>query len=386
LSIFKIKIEKIVSGGHGFSVLENGQIIFTDFVLPQEEVEVQLVQSKKGYAWGRLQQVLTPSPLRIAPRCEFFGTCGGCQFQMVDYPFQLNLKQEMVQEAMFRIGKLEVPVNPVISANQPFFYRNKGSFQLFGDRQIGYCKPGRNIPFAIQNCPIMEQAINDKIRDFLLNPQERANLDVKKKALTIRSNFKGETINSTIKRHAFTDKVAGLQFFVDVDTFFQVNRGIIPLWLGYIEKLILKHKVGQGLLDLYCGVGIISQYLAKHFEKVVGIEVNSRLVENGNKVLKENNINNAQFIVADAARFNDYGFLYDTVIINPPRKGIDSVMTQVLIHNAPPVIIYSSCNPDTFARDVGALHQGGYALDEVQPFDMFPQTQHSEVVGVLYKK
>ncbi len=386
MSIFKIKIEKIVSGGHGFSVLENGQIIFTDFVLPQEEVEVQLVQSKKGYAWGRLQQVLTPSPLRIAPRCEFFGTCGGCQFQMVDYPFQLNLKQEMVQEAMFRIGKLEVPVNPVISANQPFFYRNKGSFQLFGDRQIGYCKPGRNIPFAIQNCPIMEQAINDKIRDFLLNPQERANLDVKKKALTIRSNFKGETINSTIKRHAFTDKVAGLQFFVDVDTFFQVNRGIIPLWLGYIEKLILKHKVGQGLLDLYCGVGIISQYLAKHFEKVVGIEVNSRLVENGNKVLKENNINNAQFIVADAARFNDYGFLYDTVIINPPRKGIDSVMTQVLIHNAPPVIIYSSCNPDTFARDVGALHQGGYALDEVQPFDMFPQTQHSEVVGVLYKK
>lgn len=381
---FQVKIEKIVSGGHGFSLLD-GQVVFTDYSLPGELVEVMLVKSKKGYSWGRLQKILEPSPLRIEPKCQYFGTCGGCQFQMIDYKNQMEIKKGIIAESMTRIGKISVPVNDIIESDNAFYYRNKGSFQVFGSNEIGYCKPGRNVPFAITSCPIMEHPINDKIKEFLETPAERVKLKGMK-ALVIRSNQDGKTINSTIKRDKFTDSTSGLNFIVDVDTFFQVNRNIIPKWLSYIKKLILQHKVGKGLLDLYCGVGIIAQYLAPHFDHVVGIEVNKRLVENGNAVLKENKITNAQFIEADASRFYDYGFDYDTVIINPPRTGIDKNMVKTLTEVKPEVIIYSSCNPDTFARDVQMLSEGGYGIDEIQPFDMFPQTQHCEVVGVLYLK
>lgn len=381
-----VTIEKIVSGGYGFVRLSEEKVVFVPFSLPGEELDIALFDQKKNYAFGKILDIKKPSPRRVAPRCPLFGTCGGCQFQMTDYQTQLIHKKFIIEESVRRIAKLDVPVNDPIPADNPFFYRNKGSFQVFGSQELGYCKPGTTIPFAIESCPIMEEAINAKIADFLSEPSERAKLSGMK-ALVIRSNHAGETINSTIKRDFFMEETAGLQFRVDVDTFFQVNRSIIPKWLEYIKTLILRHgNVGQGLLDLYSGVGTISQYLAPHFEQVVGIEVNKTLVENGNKVLQVNKIANARFIVADASRFFDYGLQYDTVIINPPRKGISRGMVKTLTEAKPQVIIYSSCNPDTFSRDIRHLSESGYNIDEIQPFDMFPQTQHSEVVGVLYLK
>lgn len=381
-----VTIEKIVSGGYGFVRLSEEKVVFVPFSLPGEELEIALFDQKKNYAFGKILEIKKPSPQRIASLCPLFGTCGGCQFQMTDYPTQLIHKKFIIEESVRRIAKLDVPVNDPIPADNPFFYRNKGSFQVFGTQELGYCKPGTTVPFAIESCPIMEEAINAKIADFLQDPSERAKL-AGMKALVIRSNNLGETINSTIKRDFFMEETAGLQFRVDVDTFFQVNRSIIPKWLEYIKTLILKHdNVGQGLLDLYSGVGTISQYLAPHFEQVVGIEVNKTLVDNGNKVLQINKIDNARFIVADASRFFDYGLKYDTVIINPPRKGISRGMVKTLSEAKPEVIIYSSCNPDTFSRDIRHLSESGYNIDEIQPFDMFPQTQHSEVVGVLYLK
>ncbi len=381
----KVTIEKIISGGYGFTRLAKDKVIFTPFTLPGEEVEIEITQKKKNFSFATPLGIIKASPKRETPICPLFGMCGGCQFQMTDYQNQLEIKRSIIEDEIRRIAKLDVPVNNHTESDTPFNYRNKGSFQVFGAQQLGFCKPGTTQPFAIKRCPLMEESINKKIEEFLNNPDENIKLE-KMKALVIRSNHKGETINSTIKRNKFMEKTAGLFFSVDVDTFFQVNRSIIPKWLEYIKQLILKYKVGKGLLDLYSGVGTISQYLAPIFDHVIGIEINKRLVLNGNEVLKLNKINNAEFKIADASRFYQYGFKYDTVIINPPRKGISYKMVETLIKSSPKVIIYSSCNPDTFARDIRQLSDGGYKIDEIQPFDMFPQTQHSEVVGVLYKK
>jgi tRNA/tmRNA/rRNA uracil-C5-methylase (TrmA/RlmC/RlmD family) len=378
-----VEIEKIVSGGLGIARVDE-KPVFVPFTLPGEKVNISITQGKKSFAFGKVEKWMETSSRRIEPACPLFGMCGGCQFQMTDYETQLEIKKGIIQESVNRIGKMDVPVNDSIPSDSQFHYRNKGSFQVFGQEEIGYCKPRTTIPFAIEDCPIMEKAINEKIRNFLSDPQEREKLQGMK-ALVIRSNNHGETINSTIKRDAFTEKVAGLDFMVDVDTFFQVNRTIVPKWLSYIQKLMATHKVGKGLLDLYCGVGIIGQYLAPEFDRVIGMEINKRLVENGNAVLERNGITNAEFMVADASKFYDYGFDYDTVVINPPRKGISYRMIQTLVKTAPKVVIYSSCNPDTFARDIRQLSEGGYRIDEIQPFDMFPQTQHSEVVAVLYR-
>ncbi len=378
----KVEVEKIISGGYGLA--RNGEhALFIPFSLPGEVLNIEIVNSKKSYSFAKIKDIVYKSSDRINPKCPLFGYCGGCQFQMTHYEKQLELKRNIIEESMIRIGKLDVPVNPIISSDEQFHYRNKGSFQVFNQNQLGYCVPGTTKPFSIQNCPIMEKAINSRIKEFYENSELSEKIKGMK-ALVIRSNDREETINSTIKRDQFIDVVANLKFVVDVDTFFQVNRTIVPKWLSYIKQLILKHKVGAGLLDLYCGVGIISQFLSPYFDHVIGIEINKRLVQNGNKVLAMNNIKNAQFIIADAAKFYDYGFTYDTVIINPPRKGISYKMVKTLAKIKPRVVIYSSCNPDTFARDVKHLCDGGYKIDEIQPFDMFPQTNHSEVVGVLY--
>ena len=378
----KLKIEKVVSGGLGFSKLDE-KVYFVPFSLPGELILGEVYENNKDYAFVKIKEIVESSPNRIEPKCKIFGYCGGCQLQMTNYETQLKIKKEMIEESIKRISKIEIPVMDIVKSDSVFNYRNKGSFQVFDDQKIGYCEPGTTNPFPIKYCPIMEEPINKRISEILSVDSEREKIKGMK-ALVIRSNFDGKTIDSTKKSDSFVEKVEGLNFIVDIDTFFQVNRAIIPKRLNHKLSHVLKYKVGKGLLDLYCGVGIISQFLAPHFESVIGIEINKTLVKNGLKALEMNNIKNTKLIIAEASHFNELGFKYDTVIINPPRKGISYKMIKSLISAKPKVIIYSSCNPDTFARDIRQLIGGGYSIEYVQGFDMFPNTKHLEVVGVLY--
>ncbi|HOJ49820.1 MAG TPA: class I SAM-dependent RNA methyltransferase [Spirochaetota bacterium] len=380
----KIRIEKVVSGGLGFSRIDE-KVYFVPFTLPGELIFGEIYEDKKEYAFVRVKEIIEKSEKRITPVCPIFGYCGGCQLQMTDYKTQLSIKKDMIEESISRIAKIDIPVMDIVESDKVFNYRNKGSFQVFNGSKIGYCEPGTTDPFPIESCPIMEEPINRRIKEFLTIEEENKKIEGMK-ALVIRSNFESKIIDSTIKKDWFIENVAGLNFIVDIDTFFQVNRTIIPKWLGHIKDLVLNYKVGKGLLDLYSGVGIISQYLAPYFDHVIGIEINKTLVKNGNKALELNKINNTKFITADASRFYSLGFIYDTVIINPPRKGISYKMIKSLIQSKPKVIIYSSCNPDTFARDIRQLIAGGYSIDYIQGFDMFPNTKHLEVVGVIYLK
>lgn len=380
-----VLIEKIVSGGYGLARLSNGKIALIKQTLPQEQVTITYKENNKDFVFGKVDLILESSPLRITPKCSLFGYCGGCQLQMASYQNQMKIKEKMIQESLSHIGKKEIAVLPIIESDQQFHYRNKGSFQVFQEGKIGFCKPGTTFPFAIEECPLMEDPINQRIKDYQ-NPESKAKLD-QLKALNIRSNQQGQVIDSTIKRDCFQDHIEHLQFLVDIDTFFQVNRFIVPLWLKHIQKKVMELSQGKSLLDLFCGVGIIGQYLSPFFEKVVGIEINKRLIENGQKVLELNNIHNFTFVNQDASYFQAHHGDHDTVIVNPPRTGLPEFMTQQLITLRPPVVIYSSCNPDTFARDMALLiDHGHYIINEVQPFDMFPQTHHSEIVGIFYQK
>jgi tRNA/tmRNA/rRNA uracil-C5-methylase (TrmA/RlmC/RlmD family) len=380
-----VVIEKIISGGYGLSHLSNDKVIMIKHALPHEEILVSYKENNKDFCFGKIKEIIKPSPLRIEPLCPLFTSCGGCQFQMLHYENQLHFKHEIIKESLSRIAKKDLDIHPLIASERSFHYRNKGSFQVFKQGEIGFCKPGTTIPFKVSFCPLMEEPINERIKHYEdpLQKEKIKNL----KALNIRSNIDGDVIDSQIKGSFFIDKVSSLGFIVDIDTFFQVNRFIIPLWLEKIKSLVEKYTDGKELLDLFCGVGIIGQYLSPLFKKVVGIEVNKRLIENGNKVLEMNNIHNMSFINEDASLFTEHSFIYDTIIVNPPRTGLPTFMTKQLLSLKPKVIIYSSCNVDTFARDISLLiDEGGYFIEEVQPFDMFPQTHHVEVIGVLFRK
>lgn len=379
-----VNIEKLVSGGLGLCNTKTG-IIFTPFVFPGEQAEIELCKVKSDYSVARLLRLVKASPLRQEPPCPLFTFCGGCQYQMMPYENQLIEKKNIIQESIQRIVHFTPQINPVIPSDNSFYYRNKASYQVFNINQIGFCRPGTTKPFAIEKCILMEKPIIKQTDIYINETIEKQKINYKK-CLVIRSNFEGKTITSLNKQESFTEKIKELKFIVNIDSFFQINRTVIPKWLDYIKQKSQDYSLGLGLIDLYAGCGIISQHLAPLYENVVGIEIDKNLVKNGNRGLEMNNIHNAQYIQADANQFDSIGLKYDTIIINPPRKGIQAKTLKAIIQAKPKAIIYSSCNPDTFARDLCQFKENNYTINEIQPFDMFPQTRHCEVVGIMTKK
>lgn len=372
-NVFELNIEKMTSQGFGLGFQE-GKAIFVPFAYPEEIHRIEITEDKKSHAFARSMEIIKKRDERRNPVCPLFQTCGGCQFQDVTYDYQLKIKKEILEESLLRIGKLKTQVNDVIPSEWEFRYRNKGSFQV-KNLQMGYCYPGTTKVFFFEECALLDNSIENHVKT--LTGDESLN---ELKNINIRSNIKGEIIDSRTNNAFFIDEYAGLKFIVDINAFFQVNKTIVPKWLEYIRTLILESD--RYAVDLYCGIGIIAQAIAGKTAKVSGIEINKRQIKQAEECLKMNGINNVEFISADAENFLEHsGKHIDLLVINPPRVGMSKWLIRDVVDNPVSHIIYSSCNPDTFARDAGRLEEGGFKLVSVQPFDMFPQTHHLELVG-----
>lgn len=388
------------------STHEPGQgswVVMVPFSLPGERVRARVFRNQKNFSEADLVEVLTPSPGRVEPRCALFGQCGGCQYQHLNYEGQLKWKRQQVAELLEHLAGISHPVNPVIGSPEQFGYRSKITphFQTkswtdeAGDESfpIGFLKQGtRGNIVDVPTCPIATEAINTKLADVRADVQAKlARQEFKKGAtLLLRHAEEGVVTEHDAVIHeviAQPGDQPDLRLHFLARDFFQNNPFILPAFTGYVRQQAEATGASR-LVDAYCGSGLFALSLAPSFEQVAGVEISETSVQFATENAKANGIANASFIAGDAtAIFADLEFdPTDTVmVIDPPRKGCDEAFLQQLFAFGPKAVVYVSCDPATQMRDLVHFKDAGYAVTDVQPFDLFPQTRHLECVTTLVK-
>lgn len=444
--LVEVSITDLNDTGEGVGRLE-GRVIFVPDTVPGDRALVRLVRVKSSYTIGKLHQLLEKSPHRVRPSCIVADKCGGCQWQHVDYNYQLETKQNLVVQALERIGGFtSPPIAPISSAEPSLAYRNKATYPLkrsaTGQVQAGYYQKGSHQLINLNQCPVQDSRLNPllaeikrdieqqgwsiydenrhqgKLRHLALRIGRRTgemlltlvttdwklqNLKVQaEKWLTDYPDLVGVCVNRNPHRTnvIFGDETrcvagqpylreefAGIEFLLRPETFFQVNTEVAEALLNVIvEQLALRGN--EVLVDAYCGIGTFTLPLAKRVRQAIGLEVQSASVEQAQLNAQINGIDNVMFKAgAVETLLPQLGIAPDVVLLDPPRKGCDRGVIDTLVHTSPKCIVYISCKPATLARDLKLLCQtGSYQLTHVQAADFFPQTPHVECAAFLQHK
>ncbi|MHB9095527.1 MAG: 23S rRNA (uracil(1939)-C(5))-methyltransferase RlmD [Eubacteriales bacterium] len=440
----KLTIETVNHSGEGVGRYK-GLAVFVPFTVPGEEAVVRITGLRKNFAYGAVVKLLSLSDRRTEPRCPAFDTCGGSQFQHIDYQLQLELKQRLVEDSLKRIGKITgVSVKPAIGMAQPWGYRNKAQFQVNpveGRIRLGFFEEGTHTLVPSADCLLLDSQIREIalmveeiLNKFAAAPYDREsgtglvrNVVIRKGWYTsevmvvlVTSDEKfpdefalaGEIrdrvpeIVSVVRNictnpgrqvlgrenHVLSgqgtiiDKLGDLVFHISPTSFFQVNS--LQTEILYEKVLEFAGLTGQEtVLDIYCGIGTISLFLARQAGRVIGFEVSREAVDDATGNARANRITNAEFVSGKAEeclpKLVKQGVNPDVIVVDPPRQGVEKRALQAIADMAPKKLIYVSCDPATMARDANFLSFRGYRIKEVQPVDMFPQTNHVECIIMM---
>jgi tRNA/tmRNA/rRNA uracil-C5-methylase (TrmA/RlmC/RlmD family) len=362
-----------------------GIVVFVPFVLVGETVAVEITEVKKNFARAKLVRVETPSPERVKPECRYFGACGGCQYQHVAYAAQLLLKHKQIADLFERVGKISSDkIAPVIPCPQPYGYRNRIMIRSQWNKpeqklNIGFIRADCGLVEDIEECKIAEPALNEQILHVRAHPPPKGGIKV---VLRVQPENWDVPPDSFFQNNFFL-----LPKLVDTIRGFIGGTGVSPVRSGeHTGKMPvpLKH-----LIDLYCGVGFFGIELADAVESFVGVEYDQRAIQSARKNAAARKIANGEFIAAKAEDvlpelLKKFSPEKTAVILDPPRKGCQPEILQLLRETRPAQVVYVSCHPATMARDLNILcGDGVFELAQVQPLDMFPQTQHVECVADL---
>jgi len=410
-----VRFEKLVFGGDCLGRLPDGRAVFVPFVLPCETAEIVITESKERFARGEVIRLLEQSPQRIQAPCPYFGVCGGCHYQHLDYSQQLKLKKELVVDQLQRIGKFsDLPPIEITPSPQPFGYRNQAQFHPVNSQDaasgLGFKKVNSNEIIPIVRCLLIPDDLNDLLTQIMLEPDSGIN----RLAMRIDSDgelmlvFEGESdeppelnielpISSAYLgpsgqsfnlsgNDALVYKILGKEFLVSPESFFQVNLPVAEEMLRHVLSLV-ENQQNLNILELYSGVGLFTHFLAPHASQLTAIESSpsacfdfvSNLDEFDNVSLYEGTVEEILPGLIDQIH------LVNMVLLDPPRAGLNARARHALIDLAPDQIIYISCDPSTLARDLKHLAETGYNLQSLQTFDMFPQTAHVETMTVLQR-
>jgi tRNA/tmRNA/rRNA uracil-C5-methylase (TrmA/RlmC/RlmD family) len=364
----EVVVEDLAFGGEGVARVQDF-VVFIPLVIPGERVRAEVVEVKKNFARARLIQVLEPSPARVEPRCPYFGDCGGCQYQHIQYERQLELKHKQVTDLLERIGGLtRARVESVAPCPRPYGYRNRimvrSQWNKLEQRLvIGYLGADNRRVVDVEQCPIADDRLNEQLQEARRNPPPRGGLKV-----VLRLEPEG--------------------WEVPPDSFFQTNFHALPLLVEAV-RACLREGGAEYLVDAYCGVGFFALSCAGQVKHFLGVEVDLAAVRAARRNAQARGITNGEFF---AARTEDllpdillrYAPERTVVILDPPRTGCPAPSLELLRRQQARQIIYISCHPAALARDLNILCAGGvYELVRVRPVDMFPQTQHVECVADL---
>lgn len=363
-----VTVTDLAFGGEG--VARVGEfVVFVPFVIPGEEVEVEIAEVKKSFARARPLRVVRPSPDRVTPRCRYFGACGGCQYQHVSYPRQLEFKRKQIADLFERVGGFRAAaVQPVVPCPQPYGYRNRIMIRSQWNKpeqklNIGFIRWDGGLVEDISECAIAEPALNDQIRHVRAHPPPKGGIKV-------------------------VLRVAPDGWDVPPDSFFQNNFFLLPELVATVRDGL--HAAGtRDLVDAYCGVGFFALELADAVERYVGIEYDQLAITAARKNAQRRGRPNGEFLVGRTEDLLEQVITRHTpeattVLLDPPRKGCSRDILELLRQIRPAQILLVSCHPATLARDLNVLcAEGVFALQKLVPLDMFPHTQHVECVADL---
>lgn len=438
-----VKIEKLSNLGLGIAKVD-GFVIFVENACPGDEAKIVITNVSKTYANAKVLEIITPSNSRVEPFCPMQKICGACQLQFIDYDYQLELKRQIVEDALHSIAGIDIDVPLTISSPQNQAYRHKIQYPVTRTKVskrilAGYYKPHSHEIVNIKYCPIQPE-ICDKIVDYIRENASKFGVtgynekkhdgDLKHIVLRVSANsgrvlvtlvinskqpfakiksfaadifeafeeVSGVCLNFNSKRTNVilsdnTDCVAGESFVeeklldktfkIGADTFFQVNPKSAENIFSYVKHEIEKTPSAT-VLDAYAGIAAFGIVVSDIASKVVSVEANSSSIEKASEVLRMNNINNVELHSEDTTKYlKSVKRKFDVTIIDPPRKGCTPESLDETLHHTKDKIIYVSCNPATLARDLRYLTEKGCTLESIQPFDMFCHTYHVETVAVL---
>ena len=327
---------------------ESGKAIFVPYTIEGELVSAEIVREKKQFAEAELVNVREPSPDRVQPQCPYFGRCGGCAYQHINYEHQLAIKWRQVRDVLQRIGRLkDIPMRPIIPSPEQYGYRNRITVHA---RQgvVGFFRRDSNRLIDIEHCPISHQEVNRALADL--------------RAQNVRDGH--YTLRASSGRRVFS----------------QTNDAVADALHNLVNQLI---PPDQGLLiDAYCGAGFFAKRLLDKFERVIGIDWDKFAI----KAAKEKATVKETYIAGDLdlelERMGSLASTFQrektTLIVDPPATGLTAKTREAIVDLAPATLIYVSCNPATLARDLKEL-QNKFTINSVTPLDMFPQTAEIEV-------
>ncbi len=366
--ILTLDIHDLAFGGEGVGRVDDF-VVFVPFVLPGETVEIELTEVKKNFGRARLRRVIRPAPERVEPACRYFGACGGCQYQHIDYAAQLQFKHKQISDLFERIGRIpRAVIAPVIPCPVSYGYRNRimirSQWNKPGQKlNIGFVRADCGLVEDIEECKIAEPALNAEILRVRANPPPKGGIKV-------------------------VLRVPPENWDVPPSSFFQNNFFLLPKLMETVRGFL--HSAGTHcLVDLYCGVGFFGIELAGDVTSFTGVELDQLAIKSARKNADQRGIANGRFIAAAVEEVlpglvQDFSPAQTTVLLDPPRKGCWPATLELLRQTRPAQIIYVSCHPATMARDLNILCEGGvFELAGVTPLDMFPQTQHVECVADL---
>ncbi|HOH89646.1 MAG TPA: 23S rRNA (uracil(1939)-C(5))-methyltransferase RlmD [Bacillota bacterium] len=438
-----VDITGLSSEGLGVARIE-GFTVFVEGALPKEQAEIKIVKVLKNYAFGKLLRTLKTAACRIEPSCGVVKRCGGCQLQHMSYEAQLQYKTQQVKDALERIGGLNgVAVHDTIGMEDPWRYRNKAQFPvgMDGDVMIGFYANRSHEIIDTPQCSIQD-AVNDNViqtvREFIKKydisvydentgkgiirhivtrkgfktgevmvcivingdslPCGKALVEMLRartdglKSVVVNINKKktnvilGERNIVIFGEEAIYDYIGEFKFRISPLSFFQVN----PVQTEVLYGKALEYadlKGDETVFDAYCGIGTISLFLSRKAKKVYGIEIVPQAINNAKENARLNGVKNVEFLVGESEivipELYRKGIKADVIVVDPPRKGCDEKLLEVITEMSPEKVVYVSCNPATLARDLKYLSERGYEVREVQPVDMFPQTSHVETVVLM---
>ena len=401
---YTVTLSTPLYGGDTLGRLPDGRVVFVPFAIPGETVRVRLIEQKRNHSRAELLEVLDPSPARQDPPCRHFGLCGGCHYQHIAYEQQLAIKTAILREQLERIGGLaDPPVMACVAAPQTVRCRNYVQFHLTLDGRLGYYQVDSHTIFPIQECLLPVKAL-DVVwpqLDFEAMPEiERIGLrlgDDEDMQLVLESSnpqlpeITVEDLPISVVHlspagnlvlagsQSVSISLAGRPFRVLSGSFFQVNSAVAGMM---VEHILSGFELSKQMLalDVYCGVGLFSAFLAERVGRVIGIENSPSACEDF--VFNLDGFENVELYEAPAEIvLPELDVKPDLVLVDPPRAGIDRRALDGLLNLGAQVLVYISCDPATLARDARRLIQGGYRMERVTPFDMFPQTSHIESIS-----
>lgn len=413
-TVMEVTIERILPGGFGLAHAD-GRTIMVALAAPGDHVRVRIDRVKGNVSFASIEEILTAGADRVEPPCPYFGRCGGCDFQQLNYGAQLSAKTEIIKDCLRRLARIEdLPDFHVTPASEPWHYRSRAQWQYDAVRQhLGYFESGSRNVCDVVDCAVLVPQLQQTLvslreqmksgglpetRDFRAVVGDNETISISPPfpgpSPTVREGSESQDEPPGVRE--ISRSIHGESYRLNAESFFQANDALVP----QLIDAALGDAKGTTAIEFYSGVGLFTLPLARRFAHVIGVESEVEATKFARESLSAAGITNVEVstrdvgVWLDEVRRHDLSRLTETsaralqgqidlILLDPPRAGAESRVIAGVLGLRPARISYVSCDPATLARDLKKLIAGGYRLDSLAAFDMFPQTHHVETVAQL---